>query len=219
MMEWCNLCSEIKQIKDRVTRLEEKTSNLNYKTDEMQKENEKLKEEVVLLRADNFEFKQRMDKMEKYNRENDVIITSLPNSSEINARELTQEVARQVGVKICDHHIVADHKLGRGRGGNKVIVKFSDNDTKTEFVKKTKSMRPEIESMPIYVEDHLMPKSVAIQKKENELRNAGLVKFVWTRNGKIFIRMNDNTAVLKIREIKELENINSVVIRNEDSGL
>ncbi len=96
---------------------------------------------------------------------NHVIITSLPNFSKINVRELTQELARQVGVRIDDHHIVAAHKLGRGRGGNKVILKFSANDKKTEFVKKMKSMSPEIESMLIYVDDHLMAKSVAIHKK------------------------------------------------------
>ncbi len=34
---------------DKVTRLDENTLNLNYKIDEMQKKNEKLKEEVGLL--------------------------------------------------------------------------------------------------------------------------------------------------------------------------
>ncbi len=47
MAEKGNPCSEIKLIKNTVTRLVENTLNFNCKIDEIEKESENLKEEVV----------------------------------------------------------------------------------------------------------------------------------------------------------------------------
>ncbi len=100
---------------------------------------------------------------------------------EENAKDIVKSLANTPEMKVENHHIAVAHRLPAERGIPKIIVKFNDMDKKTEMIKKSKQAKLEIDANPIFVNEHLMPKTIETLKAAKQLRNEGKIKFVWMR--------------------------------------
>lgn len=64
-----------------------------------------------------------------------------------------------------------------------IIVKFSNYDVKTEFIRAAKQMKLK-DAEQIFCDEHLTQATKIILLATNKLKKGGHVKFAWVRDGK-----------------------------------
>ncbi|KAL4721721.1 hypothetical protein ACJJTC_001702, partial [Scirpophaga incertulas] len=57
---------------------------------------------------------------------------------------------------------------------------------------------------PIYINEHLTPYNKQLLKKCKEIAMKKEYKYVWTKNGRIYIRKNDTSPAIQIHEEEDL---------------
>ncbi len=57
---------------------------------------------------------------------------------------------------------------------------------------------------PIYISEHLAPYDAKLYQKARQLRKTNVIKYLWTRDGKIMVRIRDGEQTLA--DLSNLEN-------------
>lgn len=195
-----------KSITETHTKLDEQTSKLEElinKTKELEVENQKLKIENVELQAS-------LDEQEQYSRRNCVEIHGMP---EVNGEVVVSEVikiGRAIGMEITPYMIDNCHRLGRQNASSPairgILVKFLRNLDKENFLKCRKIKRSltssdlgfQTPNSAIYINENLTQYRRSLLSATRKLRKACNIMYVWTRNGKIYLRENEKTPVVNV---------------------
>lgn len=112
----------------------------------------------------------------------------------------------KLDVIIKDFDVIAIHRLPSCSNSDvpQIIVHLLNHDKKNQLIYKAKITKPNTDSIvegelhPIYISDHLSAANAYLLKKAEELKRFGLVKFVWVKNCKIYIRENEDTRIYRI---------------------
>lgn len=187
-------------------RLEENTSVLKMQGEKMEKyfnlieqlstENKQLKQKIKVL-------EERLEESEQYSRCNAVEIHGIPQEANENVVDLVKCVGNALDMNISDTMIDACHRLGKKQNGSPpgIIVKFVRRLDKEEFlrrrrVKRTLSTRHmgRTDDRPVYVNESLSPARRKLLAMTRAVQREKNYKFLWVRNGKIFVRREENAA-------------------------
>lgn len=116
------------------------------------------------------------------------------------------------------------HRLpSRDNGTPAVIVKFNDNEIKSNVIKASKRAKLTAASLEfdsndnIYISDHLIGTTAKLLKIAKNLRNEGKILATWTYNGQVFIRKTEESQTVKIAEESQLEDYKEVIHRHDSS--
>lgn len=172
-------------------------------------ENKQLKEKVRKL-------EERLEDVEQYSRSNSVEIHGIPVETNENVLNIVKEVGKALDLNISDSMVDACHRLGNKQNGNPpgIIVKFVRRLDKEEFIRKRRVKRTlstrhinRPDDKPIYVNESLSPSRRRLLAMARTARNEKNYKFLWIRNGKIFLRKEENAPVKVVTNQDDLSKL------------
>ena len=209
----------LQNVKEQVTKLDKKykdaTGSLEAKQTNMADMADKTQETLYRIDCS-------LDETQQYLRRDCLEITGVPITSHVNPKLLVKEIGTLIGAEIDDSHIAAAHRLPDSKNvKNRLIVKFLQRDKREEVYKKRKhlvgksvhqlpSIQAEIgESVSrdnkIYINESLTSYRKRLFGRIKDYKRKNNVKYLWTSNGKIMLKVNEASATEAFTTHEEFE--------------
>lgn len=221
------MCKEMSEIKDAVNFINSQYEELKNKIQEkitvvkaLKEENEKLKSTVVNLNS-------RLNLLEQHARMSNVEIQCIPEHKSENLPKIISQIGKVTGNNIPDTDIHRCTRIAKTNPTNSrprsVIVKFASPRIRDTFLagvikfnKKNKEDKLNTshagiagEKRQIYVVDHLTPELKKIHAFARITAKKLNYKYVWIKNGRVFLRKTDGSECIVIKNIEQLEQLKS----------
>lgn len=219
------LRDEIKDIKSSLTFLSDQYEDLlkDHKNTSIMVKS--LEDENQAMRITISNLSSQIEEMEQRARSSNVEIQCVPESKNENLTNIVNKLSTVVGCDIPQNSIVkcirtAKHNRSSLRP-RAIVVQFASQNTKdallaacSKFNKtnpnnKLNAAHLQIENKPtpIYVSEHLSPANKALHAAARLKSKEKNYKYCWVRNGKIYIRKNDNSDYRIIKNLACLETL------------
>ncbi|KAK5643232.1 hypothetical protein RI129_007077 [Pyrocoelia pectoralis] len=149
--------------------------------------------------------------LQQYTRKNCLNIHGIPKGNDENLLNIIGKIATCIGFPLHKDMIGNCHRLPSRNGDNNapIIVKFVKYTDKDNFLI-LKRAKGKItlsgtglgsSNSVVYINESMSPKNSLIFKKAKSLQKENKLKFVWFRNGRVFIKYNENTEPMVITDI------------------
>lgn len=203
---------------------------LSANQEEMQKSISTLAAENQQLKADNYalhstvtDMSDRLNNMEQHLRENNLEIHGIPEYRAENIRSVLQHCANVVNHQIGSEDVVNCTRVAKQNRDSKlprtIIVRFKSVSSRDEFysaVHRYNKSHPRDklntsllgyagEKVPVYVSEHLSQHNKALHAEARKKAKAECHKYVWVRNGRIYVRKDETSQYILIKNLKSLE--------------
>ncbi|XP_070184920.1 uncharacterized protein, partial [Littorina saxatilis] len=176
------------------------------------------------------DLKEQLDGFEQYTRRNSLRIGPVPESIGENTDEIVKQLAKAVGVDLCDGDIDRSHRVGRKPTGGEqytrsIIVKMATHRKKEQLMRSRKNLKnadvtklftnlewPALKRGDsagpqrhpnIFVNEDLTKTRAGIAGRARKLKREGRLEDTWTRDGMIFVKKRG--SVTKLTTMRELE--------------
>ena len=186
----------------------------------LQDENKVLKSSVQQLDQSMALLRQNFNDLEQYSRRECVEISGIPPSvwGEENVNNVVVKIAKLMDVEMGEEDISVCHRLPMSRhhdgqpNQQKIIVKFVSREIKEKFYKSrrrlsgktTKDLGYEVENR-IYLGESLTEKNKALFRLCLKFKKDNQCKYIWTSNGKIYLRKDNDCTAMWVKSDKDLE--------------
>lgn len=192
----------------------------------LQDENKQLDKRCLELTTKCASLEQQCEKMQstmeeniQYTRNRNLQINGVPETAGEDVTQIVCSIGRSTGLQIAKGDLQAAHRVNSRNPTNRmnirtIVVQFDKRPLRDEFLNKCKSRRPTTGAVfndattgAIYVNEHLTPfyrslyNEAKFKSKENGER---FYKYVWFKNGKLFVRRGDNTTIERILNSKDI---------------
>ena len=207
-----------------------KTSNDERKA--LQNENKILQDENKILKATIHSIERSLESvtranhdLEQYTRRECVEIRGIPvaaTPSEEQTNNIVKDVGKLLGVDITENDISVSHRMPQSqeRKGKPrppaIIVKFTRRDVKDNFYRARKHLKDLTtqdlgysEKNKIYLAESLSERNRMLFKDCLKVKKDLEFKFIWTLNGKIFMRKDKDSPVHLIANKEDLQKMQS----------
>ncbi|CAN7979536.1 unnamed protein product [Ixodes pacificus] len=171
---------------------------LKRKSDALATRLEQSNNEIVELRS-------VLNEAEMYSRRKNIEIHGIKQQRHEDITKLVQELASRLELPVpAPEQIEAAHRLKAKEGKvPPILVRFKEKASRDLWTEKRNTLRAE----GIYINENI---TRALRSLFWETKNAAkekLYKFVWMRNGKIFVRQKENAASIRIENVRDLNRI------------
>lgn len=202
--------SVIEGLKKTIIRLESTNKDLQEKCIQLAAENTVIKKELNEIKLDVIELKQ-------YSRRTNIEIAGIPESENEDMSKILSKIDEISDTNIVDNLIIAHRVPSFKKDKPKpIIVQMKSKQTRDEILKKLKNRRlttseinNRFEDMPIYVNEHLTHELKSLFYHARNFKKENNYKFCWTRDGKIFIRKDETSRILRIKLIEDLNQLST----------
>lgn len=177
---------------------------------------------IEQIRNTTYDHDVAIDEIQQYQRRDCLEITGIPMLPMENTKAMVMELASAIGVEVDEKDISTAHRLPNTKKvKDRLIVKFTRRDKREEFYKKRSSLRgkntsclPSVknhngQSTPHYTSIHINESLTAYRKRLfgmiNDFKRTHRHKFLWTANGKILLRENDDSRIYTFTTIEQFE--------------
>lgn len=158
------------------------------------------------------ETKNEMEELKQYMRCNNLEIHGLPEIKDEDLYDVIDKLASKLNLTLNKSNVDIVHRIPTSKPEmpRPVVVKFTNRWKRDEFLKARKTHRImdstelgiEAPNRRIYINEHLTPKNKSLFKKARDMRPG--LKYVWTRNCKIFFRETDNSPIIQIKNGEDI---------------
>lgn len=223
------ILSEQQNITKTLENHEEEISELKQRTDRVEGDIEENKQKLneisnimVDLQKENEYLKSKLNEVDQQNRTNCLEITGVPEPGRgENIQVTVQLVCSALGVKLDASMINSCYRLrsSNDRNSSKIIVSFTKKCYKDEILKCRKiktdfatdllddSLKRCVQdSNIIYINEFLTAYNKKLYLKAKEYKNKNKVKYLWVKNGNIFMRKSDNSKIIIIKSEHDFKN-------------
>ena len=100
--------------------------------------------------------------------------------------EAVQNIARTMDIQISEHDITECYRTHSKAQSKPIVVRFNNPSTRLRFLQNKKKLK----GSKVYVEEELTPRR---SKLAHEIRTSEAVNAQWTRSGKIFFTLKEDT--------------------------
>ncbi|XP_044759186.1 uncharacterized protein LOC123316934 [Coccinella septempunctata] len=179
----------------------------------LESENSNLKKEVSLLNA-------KINNIEKQNRQNNIEIQNVPYKSGENLIEMVNSIGSSMGVQVEPRAIdyVTRVPTSVKDKHKNIIVRFSNKNDRDNFLANYRKKRATMGSTHagitvsnvadrLYINEHLTLADKIIFKQARELAKHKGYKYVWTHNGNVLIRRDDNSRIIHISSENDISRL------------
>lgn len=174
--------------------------------------------ELQSLQKDNRKLKVDLNANDQRERLMNLEIVGIPENTNENLNEILIKLALHAEVNMTSCDIVHINRISprtKIQGRPRVIIaKFASRLIKDNFfsqVRKcritTKDLNLQGDPKPIFINEHLSSHNKLLFRKCKELAKLKKYQFVWSRNGRIYIRKNDTAPAMQISEEEDLKKI------------
>lgn len=185
---------EMRTIKDRQKNLEKENETLRYQL--------KTVSQVV-------------EDLEQYTRNRNIQIDGITPDDDENLREMMITIGKKIEVDIEDKAIDAIHRIpSQNEKNSPIIVQFTTRQIREKImtnIKNTKITTKDLgrkgEERTVFVNEHLTKNKKQLMFEARKLKKTNEYMFLWSKNGKIFIRKGERTPVIELKNFDDLGRI------------
>ena len=177
-----------------------------------------LKSQAAALKTQEIKDSIKVDELEQYGRRQNLEIVGVPEKEDENANAIVLEVAKMLDVDIISSHISKSHRLPKKKascrnnsGSSPIIVRFTSRDIRNQVYANRKKARfvdlknfSVSDTKNIFVNENLTPtRKQLFWKTKQEVKNNSW-KYIWTHNGNVFVKKDDNASITAIKNELDL---------------
>lgn len=210
-----NASDRHKEITGRLDKIEKQYDDLKVEVKKVKKENKEIRQELDYLQS-------AVNALQQDKLNANLIIRGIP-EIERKPEDLSDMVLylfSKVSTKCSKENVTLTIRLGNKNNEGKkrpILVKLTDEVLKTEIMSELKKQRFNCsnlcyynepwgsESDIIYVGDNLTQTSSTLFYEARKLKLQHLVKYVWTKNGKIFVKQSEGQVAYRIQNVQQLQ--------------
>ena len=162
--------------------------------------------------------KTELDNLEQYGRRKNLEFHGVPLQQNENTNKIIQNLLKQINLKITKNEISTSHQLHSNKENipPPIIVRFSKRDTRNKiYANKRKFNAVKNFGIPgidnLYINKNLTKKRSKLLAKTRKAKYEAKYKYLWTKNGNIFIRKSDQAQSLHIKSDKTLPKLTNAL--------
>ena len=207
MLKINDLRKENSDLKISYNFMSSKFDDFIKKIESLEKTNEIILQDNKLLKLNLSKNESCLNLIEQNLLNNNFEIHGIPEKKDEVLTNIIQKTKESLKIK-CDVHIENVYRSGIKKDGKTrpIIVKARDPELKYKLLQAIKlakglslSKLNFSEPGPIFINDHLTESNKKLLAQARQLRKEKTVKYVWTKDCKIFIRKTDNSKVINIK--------------------
>ena len=208
--------SEISAIHKKLDRLLDLEEKRNAEINEMKSLIRQLTESLKKNSETINNLRTELEETQQYQRINNLIIDGIPELEREDTSELVIKMGKAIGLDIDRRDIDISHRLPKNKKQHSpIIVKFTRRTVKTDILKNRRNLVNVSSNQivkgssnnKIYVNEHLTKRNQALFSSARKLKEEGLIIDVWIRDCKIFYKLNQDSAMRRISNAEDLEDI------------
>lgn len=211
-----DLKSEMKLLRESVTFCSDKVSDFEEALKDLKKYmklTEDLKTENNNLKKQVCDLTNQLDHMEQYSRLNNLEIQGIPEKTGENLITVMETIGIYLNFPIDVNHIDAIHRVASRYSGapRNIIVKFTSRRVKENLLAAYKSLRLtnktksglKIDGISdvLYMNEHLTQSNKLLYKEARKSAKEKSYKYVWVKNGRIFLRKDDRSRITVVTDL------------------
>jgi hypothetical protein len=226
------LGAELRSLKEEISDVKESMNFINLKYETITKEHEEsanrvkhLEEENCALQLKVDDLSHRMNQMEQTARSNNIEIQCMPEKKDENLLSIITELGRTINCHISSEHLAHYTRIAKLKRDTdrprSIVVQFNSPRMRDQFLaavirfnkskpyEKLNSSHAGLPGtkIPIFVCEHLSPTNKALHAAARHAAREKGYKYVWVRNGRIYMRKSDDTDYKVIRNIDTLHKL------------
>lgn len=224
---------ELKSVKDEIRDMKTSMDFINAKFESISKEHEEARKEIFILKSDNNTMKAtiknltaQVNMLEQNARASNLEIQCVPEKKSENIVDIVTKIGEVINIKIKKDDISHCTRIAKlNRNSNRprsVVVHFNSTRIRDEYLaasinfNRKKPVNEKLntshigfvgEKFPIFISEHLSPANKALHAAARLAAKDKGYKYVWVKNGRVYMRKNDESDYLYIRDIDSLSNI------------
>jgi hypothetical protein len=186
---------------------------------------EELSAEVIACKKTNSELKSeneilnvKLNDLEQYSRNYNVEIQGVPELQGEDTYSIVASVANKLGCTVHPNQIEYCHRIRQNKNNVKksnmppsIIAKFFSRRVKDAVMEAKKTKKDLVghdigfdnSNAKIYINDHLTTVNKNLFWLARNARSVGF-KFAWTKNGKVYLRKDEHSPVLKVTKPSDI---------------
>lgn len=190
-------------------------SGVSQEIKELKKKNEELEIERVALRSEVSALKTEVLDLQQYSRRKNLEISGVPESENEDLPKLLCALfeSDQITEKIRVAHRIPNSKKDKHKS---IIVQFDTKANRNMYLssyKKTNKLASDLSKnfnqTPIYVNEHLAPALKHLLYLAKTFKRENNFKYCWIKDGKLFLKQNEDARAFRIRSENDLKNLMS----------
>ncbi|XP_026328017.1 uncharacterized protein LOC113236226 [Hyposmocoma kahamanoa] len=221
----CKLIDAIseRELRKSVEFISEAHDDFKLTIDTLDKDNTQLKGANQLLQSTVHGLEDRLNNLEQYLRENNLELHGVPEFLSENLTNVLQQCSKFIGHQLNDGDIVGCVRVAKLNKDSKfpktIVAKFRSVRCRDEFYSavyrynkahpndklNTNHLGIAGEKKPVYVSEHLSLFFKSIHAASRKKAKEAGYKFVWVRNGRIYVRKDSDSSYIYIKNQDSLE--------------
>lgn len=213
--EVSDIKKEVSDLKNSLIFISEKFDETNKLLEQTNKHYNEMRTEVEDLRRKNSELSQevkdmgiRLRHMEQYSRKCNVEIAGVPVTANEDPIAVVEDIGKAIGTTLCRDEVAAAHRVPSFRSGRtpNLIVQFTTRMTRDLWITKAKerknmtadAINGSFPKTRVFIGEHLtLETKVLLAGAKDKCKEIGW-KYVWCREGKIFVRRCDGERCVRV---------------------
>jgi uncharacterized protein YoxC len=228
-VEMAPINEKLQELQNSVHYISNQYDELIKSTNKIILDHKNMQVECEQLRTTVSGMSQRIDQLEQYLRNNNLEIQGVPEHKNENIVSIVNKIANVVSLKLEDTDILNStrvaHKNKDIKTPRAIVVQLRSVRCRDEFysaVSRYNKKHPKSKlgssllglsgpSVPIYVSEHLSPTNKSLHAAARARAKELTYKFVWVRNGRIFMRKDETSPFVHIKSQKTFRLIEVVI--------
>lgn len=225
--------TQLNDFKLKLTSVEESLAFHFAQNDILRSENESHKASITKLQKDNEQLRttnqdinRRLHLLEQLSRSNNVEIQCIPENKSENIYNTVQQLGKIIKCPVAESDFQYCSRIAKLNNDSprprSVLVKFNSRRLRDEFlasVVKHNRNNPTDKlntshlgiggqkKSPVFVTEHLTPETKSLHAAARRVARQLNYRFVWVRDGKIFLRKSDTSGYIHIRSEDTLKSL------------
>ncbi|CAG9823012.1 unnamed protein product [Phaedon cochleariae] len=182
---------------------------------------EKLELKMKTIMEKNNILRQKCNKIQQNSMNNCLVVTGVPQPKNENVFLTTQFIGSALGMRLAESHIANSYRIqGTDRKYSNLIICFAKQSYRDEFLKcrktkrdfSTKDLDISLKNLvrehnTIYVNEYLTAYNKNLFLKAKEYKNNNNIKYLWIKNGSIYMRKLEGTRAVLITSENDFHKI------------
>ena len=189
--------------------LNEKFEEMKVKTEKIEKDNKDLQEQNVRLEKKLAELSTQLNDLDQYHRRVNLEVSGIPEQRGENPEQVVLSIAKHISPDLSASDFDVVHRLGSKRTDDNrprpIIVRFTTRRARNAMYdgrRKLKTFSSRDLGFnsdgKIYINENLISSTKELLKDVNKARRDAGYKFLWTQNGRIYVRKNEKSQPIII---------------------
>lgn len=221
-----DLRSALTSIETSVSYFNEELEKVKAQTAAQAANIESIRLENESLRAANLSLSSRLAQLDQHSRSSNVEIQCVPESKQENLIKTVQQLGKIIKCPLDEAQIHVCSRLAKMNNASprprSILVKFSSPRLRDEFLAATSKFNKNnkddklnashlgiggSKKSPIYVVEHLTPDNKALHAAARSKARELKYKFVWIRDGRIFMRKTEESNYVYVKNLDVLNHL------------